>query len=108
VVAPTFLLTHRGSSIDLSSTTGRVRWKTHDQTDLDYTALPLITRDNSEKDVQFTQEVRLASAAASPVVMFPNVSLRWEARRSANTRRAIRGELLTSYSFRRYASAAGR
>jgi iron complex outermembrane receptor protein len=79
VVAPTFLLSHRGSSIDLSSTTGLVRWKTHDQTDLDYSALPLITRDNSEKDVQFTQEVRLASAAASPVLMSPNVSLRWQA-----------------------------
>jgi iron complex outermembrane receptor protein len=79
VVAPTFLLTHRGSSIDLSSTTGLVRWKTHDQTDLDYSALPLITRDNSEKDVQFTQEVRLASAAASPLLMSPNVSLRWQA-----------------------------
>jgi len=79
VVAPTFLLTHRGSAIDLSSTTGLVRWKTHDQTDLDYTALPLITRDNRERDVQFTQEVRLASAAASPVVMSPNVSLRWQA-----------------------------
>jgi iron complex outermembrane receptor protein len=79
VVAPTFLLSHRGSAIDVSSTTGLVRWKTHDQTDLDYSALPLITRDNSEKDVQFTQEVRLASAAASPVVMSPNVSLRWQA-----------------------------
>jgi iron complex outermembrane receptor protein len=79
VVAPTFLLSHRGSSIDLSSTTGLVRWKTHDQTDLDYSALPLITRDNSEKDVQFTQEVRLASAAASPVAMSAHVSLRWQA-----------------------------
>ena len=79
VVAPTFLLTHRGSSIDLSSTTGLVRWKTHDQTDLDYSALPLITRDNSEKDVQFTQEVRLASAAAAPLVMSPNVAVRWQA-----------------------------
>jgi iron complex outermembrane receptor protein len=79
VVAPTFLLTHRGSSIDLSSTTGLVRWKTHDQTDLDYSTLPLIVRDNREQDVQFTQEVRLASAAASPVMMSPNVSLRWQA-----------------------------
>ena len=79
VVAPTFLLAHRGSAVDISSTTGVVRWKTHDRTDLDYTALPLIVRDNSEKDVQFTQEVRLASAAAAPLRMSPNVALRWQA-----------------------------
>jgi iron complex outermembrane receptor protein len=79
VVAPTFLVTHRGSAIDVSSTTGLMRWKTHDQTDLDYTALPLIVRDNSEKDIQFSQEVRLASAAAAPVAMSPSVSLRWQA-----------------------------
>jgi iron complex outermembrane receptor protein len=79
VVAPTVLLTYRGSSVDVSSTTGLVRWKTFDRTDLDYTALPLITRDNTEKDVQFTQEVRFASAAAAPIVMSPTVNLRWQA-----------------------------
>ena len=79
VVAPTFLLTHRGRAFDLSSTTGLVRWKTRDQTDLDYGPLPLIVRDNSEKDLQFTQEVRVASAAASPVVLSPNVVVRWQA-----------------------------
>ena len=79
VVAPTFLLAHRGSRVDVSSTTGLVRWKTRDQTDLDYGPLPLIVRDNSEKDVQFTQEVRLASAAASPVRLSSNVTLRWQA-----------------------------
>ena len=79
VVAPTFMLAHRGDSIDFSSTTGLVRWKTHDQTDLDYSAQPLLTRDNSEKAIQFSQEVRLASAAAAPVGMSPNVTLRWQA-----------------------------
>lgn len=79
VVAPTFLFSRRGNAIDLSSTTGLVRWKTHDQTDLDYGPLPLLVRDNSEKDLQFTQEVRVASAAASPVTLSPNVALRWQA-----------------------------
>ena len=36
-------------------------------TDLDYTPLPLVTRSNGEKDFQFTQEVRVASAPAAPV-----------------------------------------
>lgn len=78
VVAPTFLLNRRGTAIDMSSITGVVRWKTHDQTDLDYTALPLIVRDNTEKDLQFTQEVRFASAAAAPVRLSPAVTLRWQ------------------------------
>ena len=40
-------------------------WKTDDLTDLDYTPLPLVTRTNAEKDFQFTQEVRFASAPAA-------------------------------------------
>ena len=31
-------------------------------TDLDYTPLPILTRDNTEEDFQFTQEFRFASA----------------------------------------------
>jgi iron complex outermembrane receptor protein len=55
-----------------------VKWKTQDVTDLDYTALPLITRDNREKDLQFTQEVRLASSEAAPVTLGNNARLRWQ------------------------------
>ena len=79
IVAPTFLLNYRGSALDITSTTGVVHWKTQDQTDLDYSALPLVVRDNSEKDLQFTQEVRVASAGAAPLVMSPSISLRWQA-----------------------------
>jgi iron complex outermembrane receptor protein len=79
VVAPTLLVARRGSAIDISSTTGLVRWKTQDQTDLDYGPLPLIVRDNKEQDLQFTQEVRLASAAASPIALSPAVAMRWQA-----------------------------
>jgi iron complex outermembrane receptor protein len=79
IVAPTLLLAHRGLMFDISSTTGLVRWKTRDQTDLDYSALPLIVRDNRESDLQFTQEVRLSSAVAAPIVMSPSISLRWQA-----------------------------
>jgi iron complex outermembrane receptor protein len=76
VIAPTFLLTHRGNAIDISSTTGLVRWKTRDQTDLDYGPLPLLIRDNTEQDVQFTQEIRVASTAAPGV---RNAAFRWQA-----------------------------
>ncbi len=61
VVATTVLARKSGSRITVNTTTGIVRWKTDDLTDLDYTALPLATRQNAERDLQFTQEVRVAS-----------------------------------------------
>ena len=66
IVATTLLTRRAGGQMTLSTTTGFVRWKTQDATDLDYTALPLLRRDNKEESVQFTQEVRVASAADAP------------------------------------------
>ena len=60
----------------LSSTTGFLKWKTEDSTDLDYSPMPLITRDNAEEDFQFTQEVRLASAA--PKKLSDSAALKWQ------------------------------
>ena len=66
--------------MDFSSTTGWVWWKTEDATDLDYTPLPLITRDNNEKDLQFTQEFRFASAEnVSVALLADNLALKWQA-----------------------------
>lgn len=79
VHATTFLTRHTGQKFTFATTTGFVRWKTNDETDLDYTPLPLLTRSNAEKDVQFTQEVRLASAPAAPLkIMNGKASLRWQ------------------------------
>ena len=47
-------------------------------TDLDYTPLPLVTRSNGEKDLQFTQEVRVASAPAAPVKLSDTATLKWQ------------------------------
>ena len=47
-------------------------------TDLDYTPLPLVTRSNGEKDFQFTQEVRVASAPAAPIKLSDNATLKWQ------------------------------
>ena len=75
----TSVLTRReGSRFAFSTTTGIVRWKTQDVTDLDYTPLPLIRRDNTEETVQFTQEVRLASAPAASLKLADTVSLGWQ------------------------------
>jgi iron complex outermembrane receptor protein len=78
-IASVSVLTRReGNRFVFSTTTGLVRWKTFDATDLDYMPLPLVSRENTEKDFQFTQEVRLASAAAAPIRLGEAVSLGWQ------------------------------
>jgi iron complex outermembrane recepter protein len=79
VLSTTVLLRREGRRLTLSSTTGVVNWKTEDLTDLDYTPLPLLTRQNLEEATQFTQEVRLASAANAPVRLSDAAVLRWQA-----------------------------
>jgi len=74
----TLLVRHEGKKLTFSSTTGHVLWKTDDETDLDYTPHPLITRTNVEKAGQFTQEFRFASAAAAPVRLSDRASLKWQ------------------------------
>jgi iron complex outermembrane recepter protein len=76
--ATTILTRREGTRVAFSTTTGVVRWRTQDLTDLDYTPAPLITRDNTEESLQFTQEVRLASAAAAPVRLADAATLRWQ------------------------------
>ena len=58
---------HRRERCRSRATTGFVTWKTEDETDLDYTPLPLATRSNAEEDFQFTQEVRFASPENAPL-----------------------------------------
>ncbi|MEO6011366.1 MAG: TonB-dependent receptor [Vicinamibacteraceae bacterium] len=68
-----------GGPLVFSSTTGIVKWTTQDVTDLDYTPAPLIQRDNTEDDLQFTQELRVASSEQSPIELSDNAKLRWQA-----------------------------
>jgi iron complex outermembrane receptor protein len=76
--ASTVLARYAGQTYSFTSTTGFVKWKTFDETDLDYSPLPLLTRSNDEQDFQFTQEVRLASGPAGAVKMGANTSMRWQ------------------------------
>jgi iron complex outermembrane receptor protein len=78
IVAPTVLVRHIGRLVDVSTTTGIVWWKTDDRTDLDYTPIPLITRQNAERDLQFTQEIRIASSQDAPVALSDAVTLKWQ------------------------------
>lgn len=75
----TILVRHEGERYAFTSTTGGVWWKTADLTDLDYTAAPLLTRDNQEKDSQYTQEFRVASAAQAPLTLSRDLAVEWQA-----------------------------
>jgi iron complex outermembrane receptor protein len=75
----TILIRHEGPRFAFTSTSGGVWWETHDFTDLDYSAMPLMTRDNAEKDTQFTQEFRVASAARAPARLSRNFAVEWQA-----------------------------
>ena len=76
--ATTVVARHTGRKLTFTSTTGFVRWKTFDETDLDYTPLPLITRSNREKDFQFTQEIRFASGPSGVLALSDGASLKWQ------------------------------
>ena len=78
VLGTTIQVRHRSDSVEFASTTGIVDWRARDVTDLDYTPLPLVTRDNTETALQFTQEVHLASADAAAIRLSDQVHLRWQ------------------------------
>jgi len=78
IFATTILNRFEGSSLTVSATTGFLDWKTVDSTDLDYTPLPLVTRDNTEESFQFTQEVRVANAVNAPIDLSDSVALKWQ------------------------------
>jgi len=73
------LARHEGKYVTFTSTTGLLNWKTFDTTDLDYTPLPLATRNNTEEAKQFTQEVRFASTGGDRARPDHYVALRWQA-----------------------------
>lgn len=98
LVAPTVIVTHAGQALTLTTTTGIVWWKTRDLTDLDYTAAPLITRSNDEKDLQFTQEVQVASAPNAALKVSDRVALKWQAGSFFFTQRYTQ-DAVNNYSF---------
>jgi iron complex outermembrane receptor protein len=67
-----------GQNFSIESTTGLIKWKTEDHTDLDYTPQPLATRSNLEDDTQFTQQVRLSSPDNAPFA-FGSTMVKWQA-----------------------------
>ena len=79
ILSTTLLARREGARFSFSSTSGFVRWKTYDQTDLDYSPMPLVGRENTEEALQFSQELRLASAPSAPIGLGDGLSLAWQA-----------------------------
>ena len=67
-----------GQNFAIESTTGFIKWKTEDDTDLDYTPQPLATRTNLEEDTQFTQQVRISSPDNAPFALGSSM-IKWQA-----------------------------
>lgn len=78
ILGATFIARRESGRFSLTSTTGLVSWSTADTTDLDYTPFDLVRRANDEDALQFTQELRLASAPGSPVRFSDAATLRWQ------------------------------
>jgi iron complex outermembrane receptor protein len=79
IFSTSLLARHAGTKLAFSSTTGFVQWNTLDSTDLDYSPLPLVGRENAEEATQFSQEFRLASAPSASIALSNSVSLGWQA-----------------------------
>ena len=78
IIGTTIQARRDGAAVSLTSTTGFLKWKTEDSTDLDYTPFPLATRNNAEESFQFTEEFRVASSAASPTRL-GQLPFKWQA-----------------------------
>lgn len=78
ILGATFIARRASGRFSLTSTTGLVSWATADTTDLDYTPFDLVRRSNDEDALQFTQELRLASAPGAPVRLSDAAALRWQ------------------------------
>jgi iron complex outermembrane receptor protein len=76
IFGTTILNEHKGRLFTLTATTGFVRWATEDSTDLDYSIMPLVVRQNNEEAFQFTQEVRVSSV--EPRKLNDRATLRWQ------------------------------
>jgi iron complex outermembrane receptor protein len=79
IFGTTILNRREGMRVSLTSTTGFLTWDTEDVTDLDYTPLPLIRRNNNEQSFQFTQEVRVASAPNASIRLSDGAVMKWQA-----------------------------
>lgn len=78
VVSGVLQANYTGDAVNVSSISGAVWWKNEGLTDLDYSAFPGNTRDNTEQQRQFSQEFRFSSPQDDPVRISDALSLGWQ------------------------------
>jgi iron complex outermembrane recepter protein len=76
IVSGTLLTRHQGT-YNFETITGFVHWRGNDATDIDVSARPRFTRDDVQKDLQLSQEIRLGSGSSS-FQLADNVRLKWQ------------------------------
>ncbi len=83
LLTPTLQVKSHGHSVDFTSTTGLVWWKTQDRTVVDYGSGMLGptrgSEDNREKQTAWTQEFRFANPVKEPISLGNNAELSWQA-----------------------------
>jgi len=79
IMAHTLLLTYYTRLIEINSISGAGWWEIREETDLDYSANPLMTSYNHEEQAQYTQELRFSSPSSYPLVLNNSLQLGWQA-----------------------------
>jgi iron complex outermembrane recepter protein len=79
IFTTTFIARRDLARFSLTSTTGIVDWGTVDETDLDYTPFPAVTRRNREDAMQFSEELRVASPTGKPLRLSDRATVAWQA-----------------------------
>lgn len=79
LIMPTLQVLYHADAFDFTSTTGYVGWETHESSDLDYSAVPLITQLNQEQMRTWTQEFRFSNPANELVTLNEELKLSWQA-----------------------------
>ncbi len=79
LIMPTLQVMYHVDAFDFTSTTGYVGWETDESSDLDYSAVPLITQLNQERMRTWTQEFRFSNPANELIALNEELKLSWQA-----------------------------
>jgi iron complex outermembrane receptor protein len=79
LIMPTLQVMYHADAFDFTSTTAYVGWETHESSDLDFSAVPLITQLNQERMRTWTQEFRFSNPANELVTLNEELKLSWQA-----------------------------
>ena len=77
IVSNSFTWEHSGESVDITSISSYVDWDISEESDFDFSAFDAVRRFTDESQEYFYQELRIASAADSPLQINEQLDLKW-------------------------------